>query len=114
MTGIPGTITHMSSPDTPLGAFVVEDEPATLDPATAGLLRDHGAATMTRVAAAALLAALERDRLDAFEAATFGVDRSTPEPLDADVIATHLSTPSPAVDEAAFDAFDRATFGLTR
>ena len=112
MTGIAGTVTCFTSPATPVGAVQLEGE----DQTSAELVRRHGAATMTRVAAAGLLAAVERDRMDIWEAATFGVDRSTPAPIPADAITAQLSAhaPAPATDEAGFDEFERRTFGLTR
>ncbi len=118
MPGPAGTITRLVSPTTLLSAAVVEDTTtAELDAPTTDLVRRHGAAAVTAAAAAALLAARERDRLDTFDAEVFGIDRSTPTPLDLTAATSALAAAPPAapvVDEAAFDAFEAATFGLPR
>jgi hypothetical protein len=99
-----GLTSRLSPPQTPTPAPVAE-----LDPATSDLVARHGTRAVMAAAATALLAARERDRFDAFEASTFGVDRSTPTPLDLPAAA-----PAASPTDDAFDAFERATFDLPR
>lgn len=116
MPGPAGTVTCFTTPDSGAALAFTEDDPHGATPAEAELIRRHGAPLVTRLAAGALLAARERDRLDAFEAATFGLDRSTPAPITADAITAQLgaATATPAVDEAALDRFEAEVFGLRR
>ncbi len=74
MPGPAGTVTCMTSPDTELGAFVVDDDQH--DAQAAALVRRHGAPAVMRLAAAGLLAVRDRDRADAFDRVTFGLSRS--------------------------------------
>lgn len=108
MPGTPGTTSRMTSPATDLPAPVPE-----LGPSTSALAARHSPRALLAACATAVLAGRERDALDTFEAATFGVDRSAPTPLDLTAAPTHLAAPT-TPDEAALDAFERATFGLSR
>jgi hypothetical protein len=107
MPGPAGTTTHLIELEpSPLGVAVptVDEDPAATD-----LLRRHGARAVLAASATLLLAARQSDRLDAFEAATFGLDRSAGTPAPA---PTALAAPT--TDDTAFDAFERDVFGLHR
>ncbi len=96
MPGTPGT-TSLLAASPGFEALRWEDEP-------------HPGASLTDAPHLAVLAAAtERDRFDAFDCEVFGLDRSTPAPVERPC-STLAATPS----AAAFDAFDREVFGLTR
>lgn len=73
MRGAPGATSRMTSPPAPLTEPVLEAAPA-----IAALTARHS--SRARLAACATAVLVGRDRLDTFEATTFGADHSTPTP----------------------------------